>query len=542
MIKEEKLQFHSNGECLTNYLRSFFEEGSYKLAYEFLISGGATEEIIKKFLRLEAKFIGEDTRNDDFAIVACDSEGDFSEFLMAGILTCLNSTKYKKFDYKIYELIEIAEEIVDIEYLLKMISNKEIIDLLYVNILNEEGYKLSECSLYNDDYGVILPNGKFVLCSYMEHHDLYCLLSKMGIASDSKWTDEHKCIHVSSGSIGGNIANIINSPENWAIEGYNGSMITEEQMNTLFDYRFSIKQVYSEFDTITENLRNFIVERNNKGGKYGNLKFLQRFYNDKINLPIFSDDINDIKSDKIFVRTSPYKSLPGLLNSKLINKNDDVNTIIEKIKSEYEKVKDVRDRNELHWFYQEFIEGDNGVCQYYKPDNKGHGEFEYSLSENQGDVVGGKIGNSTLEFDLYNKLRAIASMLYKDLNQAIQLEFVIRDNKIYIVQLRILENEFERTVLMNYPDNVLYQGITFSRGTIEVDVNDILIVDSEAKSEDLLGKKALIVKEKVAFSHILALSKALNIPSIYGIGDIDLTKYKKVKFIAYNKEAFICSI
>jgi hypothetical protein len=41
-------------------------------------------------------------------------------------------------------------------------------------------------------------------------------------------------------------------------------------------------------------------------------------------------------------------------------------------------------------------------------------------------------------------------------------------------------------------------------------------------SEMLISKKALIVENHTNFSHILALSKALNIPSIYGTGKIIL--------------------
>lgn len=69
-----------------------------------------------------------------------------------------------------------------------------------------------------------------------------------------------------------------------------------------------------------------------------------------------------------------------------------------------------------------------------------------------------------------------------------------------------------------------------------------MIVDSDGVSELLIGKKALIVQGDVEFSHLLALSKALKIPSMYSTGKVDLSKYSKVKFISYNYEAWIESI
>jgi hypothetical protein len=46
----------------------------------------------------------------------------------------------------------------------------------------------------------------------------------------------------------------------------------------------------------------------------------------------------------------------------------------------------------------------------------------------------------------------------------------------------------------------------------------------DCSSEMLISKKALIVENHTNFSHILALSKALNIPSIYRTGKIILGK------------------
>ena len=87
-----------------------------------------------------------------------------------------------------------------------------------------------------------------------------------------------------------------------------------------------------------------------------------------------------------------------------------------------------------------------------------------------------------------------------------------------------------------------YKGKTFSKGTKEVDVNNILILQSDGDSELILGKEALVIKDDVEFSHILALSKALKIPSIFATGEFQLPMEGKVKFYAYNEEAWITKI
>ncbi len=50
----------------------------------------------------------------------------------------------------------------------------------------------------------------------------------------------------------------------------------------------------------------------------------------------------------------------------------------------------------------------------------------------------------------------------------------------------------------------------------------MLIIDSDCESSEVIGKKALIVREDVEFSHALAMSFSLKIPSIYGVGDVEL--------------------
>jgi hypothetical protein len=67
-------------------------------------------------------------------------------------------------------------------------------------------------------------------------------------------------------------------------------------------------------------------------------------------------------------------------------------------------------------------------------------------------------------------------------------------------------------------EDALVIGTTFCSPTyganIQLELDDILIVEQDCSSEMLISKKALIVENHTNFSHILALSKALNIPSI----------------------------
>ncbi len=233
------------------------------------------------------------------------------------------------------------------------------------------------------------------------------------------------------------------------------------------------------------------------------------------------------------------------MNSILVSSEEESKKAVNTIKKEFTKyvgllpekfvgVDEPYDNNKIHWFYQEFLEGANGVCHCMDK-----GDFSYALSENQGDIVAGKKGGLALTDEFHGKLKKIASMLYEDLGEPLQLEFVIHDEKVYIVQLRMLENNPETTANIGRPEDVIYEGITFSKGGGEFDVKDILIVESEAQAEQLIGKKALIVEDKVQFSHILALSKSLKVPSVYGTGKVDLSGYKKVNIRAYNKEGFI---
>ena len=141
-------------------------------------------------------------------------------------------------------------------------------------------------------------------------------------------------------------------------------------------------------------------------------------------------------------------------------------------------------------------------------------------------------------------------MLFRsnDFKLGVQLEFVrVGENDIRIVQMRTLQNNPRTSFEPNEKElqEAIVVGKTFSsapffsNNSIEVDVKDILIVDEDCESEKLLDKKALIVTGEPNFSHILALSKALNIPSMYATGKVDFKDIETVRFSTEYIKAFI---
>lgn len=548
-MKTEKLQFYVVGADLTNKVRELIGSGKFNSAYKIFKEQKVSDEIIKKFFLLEAKFIGDTRKKEGILLLECKKEGNPSEFLFQAIKTVLteNDTNFYQFNKDIVEDYNIDE----FKMLFSIISFEEIINLIYIEALHEEGFWPIIRKGVAPLHGVILANGMIICCNYMGHKDLYPLLYNFGLASADDWMEDNKCVQISSYQLNGHIAANIKS-DNYIV--YENALPTNKQLQTLFECRkdLSFYGGVGENISIASGLRTYVEKTYNNGGKYNNLMFLKTFY-PKIKLPKFNKEIFESKNGKIYLRTSPKQSMPGLLNSKLLVKNNLKELIHEsfhikqKIHVEFKKYNHIHDyesiggkkgnSNELHFFYQEFIDGLNGVA-HYNDDN----EFTYQMSYETGAVVKGKKEKVKLIDTIYKKLKNIAYTLYKDLKTPIQLEFVVSNDILYIVQLRLLENNYDKTVIIEKPKNTIVNGKTFSKGNIDVNVKDILIVESEAKSEELIGKKALIVQSDVEFSHILALSKQMEIPSMFSTGKVNLSKYKKVKFTAYNKESWITKL
>lgn len=537
-METKRLSFYTEGPGFTELLRSFIEEGKNFTVYQILRDGGFTESLSNRFLRGELKFTGTTQFGDDLGVEedSIDSTAMLKQSLRS-ILSRLSDTEYE-------ELLPI-DFVEDFPKLLKKYINDADIKILKnafgedalfncyrtdeineysTELINHEGYgviKLENIGRWDDEIedGVILPCGTIITCGYQEHSSLYPFLKKLGLVKVSCWTDCEETIHISSRSISGTIAHAVGNR-------WRDYAPTDEQLLALFKLRRELG-TYGYDDNISNKLLDDIETLEDWGGKWNNLSYIKKYY-DFQTPKISKEPIDGVKN---CLRTSPKYSLPGLLESVF---NITENSVSE-IEQLFEKHKDLRSGNKLNLFYQEYLEGSNGVLHY---DRAG---LRYDISDNRGDIVQGKKGTSEVSDAVLQQLEKIGSSFYKDFDKTIQVEFVIKDDTVWIVQLRILENNAEETVILNKPEETLIIGKTFSKGIIEVDTDKILILDSDGDSELLLGKEALIVKEDVEFSHILALSKALRIPSIFATGDFELPE-GKVKFTAYNKQAWITKI
>lgn len=554
----QKLHFYTEGEGFTNLLQDFFLSGEYIKLEQILLDGGLSKDLVKKFMKGELYFEGS-TKEYPHTLSVNFKTFDrviFTEKLLISLKTCYSSSHINlRARFEFYELKKIFSESGEIfkEFMkfFEYFNSDEIKEFLSLRILNEFGYFKANPLERNED-GVILEDGTFIKCGFQEHRDLYPILSSLYLADSSDWTDDNITLHISGGEISGALAH--------SIEHYTFKDIhpTTAQLKTLFLFRESITGMYGDYSrnrTITTLLLEYYNELLNQGGKFCNLKFLEDFYSDILKIPKFSLSMWDIKLDNVFLRTSPISSLPGLLNSKLIKKsNTHKKKALLEIDKEYNKfrylVKETRyenrkwvDNSHLRVFYQEFIKGISGVCHYYFGKNESfETAFKYQVSNKHGEVVLGKKSDIFLTYEQGLELRKICEILYKDLQKPLQIEFIFEENsnQLYILQLRVLENHYEETVIYTKPkSDILYEGFTFSRGNEELDIEDILIVESDGKSELLLNKKALIVESDVEFSHLLALSKKLKIPSMFNTGKIDFKDVKKVNFIAQNKQSWI---
>jgi len=536
ITKSETLSFYTEGGGFTNMLRDFIEEGRNYTVYQVLRDGGFTDTLANQFIRGELKFTGTTQFGGDLGVESEDSF-DANKMLEQSLRSILTNyrDKYDEDDLSDKDLLKKYIKDADIHILKNAFGEETLLNVYRTDIINEYTIGL----IQNDGWGyirardmhraskddvmdgIILPNGDVITCNYMEHSSLYPFLRELGILKVSCWTDCEETIHISSGQIGGDISHGIGS--RWRT-----STATNECLQTLFKLRRHLVEYGRDYE-ITYKLLKHVGIGEQFGNKWNNLVFLQKYYQD-VQVPKISRE--PIEGVKNCLRTSPLYSLPGLLESVF----DITENSVAEIEATFEKYKDIRKDNELNIFYQEYIEGANGV---FHCDRDG---FRYDISTNRGDIVQGKKGNVHVSETVVRRLKALGESLYLDFDKDIQVEFVINGDEFWILQLRILENNPERTVILSKPENTIVEGKTFSKGTDEIDVNDILILDSDGASELLLGKKALIIKEDVEFSHILALSAALKIPSMYGTGEINLPNSGKVKFEAYNKEAWIISI
>lgn len=540
----QTVQFYTTGEGFTNLMRNFFEEGRFKAVYETLEDGGLPHDQIVEFFYGRGYFEG-DSRDEDglryyTKPIELDQESRFYWAMRNFMSNQKNEMSDDWDDDDYFERLKYPklsdalmqrawEENEELQYLRKVVTRETLHGMLWKRALEEEGWKLNPDPKENEIGAVILQSGDVIVCPYNCHRDLYPVLYKLGLATAPDWVEDRNCIHVSSGSLGGKPTSVLNHP-NLREEYIPG--ISLAQIVTLIKYKEVFKGIYADRDRLFECLRQYFGEIENHGGKYNNLIFLRTCY-PHLKLPRFGKE--PISNAKWCIRTSPKYSIPGLLHSRFnVKEDDNIFNVIAEMLNEFLPYKDLRQDNEFNIFFQEFIEGTNGVC------HRSRDGFSYAIGDEQGDVVAGKTANKRLPRHVETSLRKIADEIFVDMEVSFQLEFVVTPNdEVYIVQFRKLENEHERTVIGRVPTGVIVKGRTFSKGELDnLTEEDVLIVEEDADSKALIGKKALIVKSNVEFSHILALSKALRIPSIYATGNFKLPK-GKFKMTAFNSDGYI---
>jgi hypothetical protein len=545
---------------MTALILDFYRSGEFCKVEQILIDAGLNEDQVHMSFLLKLKLTGS---TKDGGSMEChfveESPAEFEEFLYSGILTAIGGQG----DYDdILEALEMKEERGDKNILtvLKYFSMEWIKKTFWKEIVTHSGYEVTtliEAIEASDQSisGMLLPTGEFVQCGYQSHMILFPLLKSTGVAlgGDSLSSD---ALSISSSLLTGSMAYCLQT-QSYSVEKF---MLSNRQVEELWKVREHKLMHYSnnsKNESITAQLLGYNSYKKGLGGKFGNLEFLTKFY-PEVALAKYARSPN-IDWGTVIVRTSPKNSMPGLLNSIKAQTGEEIDSAVSKIISDFKIHMNVIRNNEINWFFQEFIEGKNGVVNCFErpkweqPKNLSQEytdtlkyDIEIACSTVQGDIVIGHTTNYEVSPKNSQYLRQLSRRLAKDFSSDIQLEFVINEeNQVKIVQLRLLKNKVSKNfeIRKELLEEALVTGTTFCSPTyydnIEVDLNDILIVEQDCSSEMLLGKKALIVENTTSFSHILALSKALNIPSIYGTGKVTLGGKSSFRFNTEYETGFV---
>lgn len=518
------VSFYTTGKEMNGTIKDIFNEGNYHSALEVLREGGFNIHQCRAFF-MNAIQIEGDTRKDGiFGVEAkAYSKKKFAKILEASIhlftrqkmsfsVEDLLSNQRKSYAYRDSNFQK------NVDALFELFPIEVIKATIFERRLRRKGYRIvKKIEGWNFD-GVILKDGTIVKCGHQMHNQLYPLLYDYNKVDYPDWTEDNESVHISSSQMSGTLAYQLENYHDWGDD--RNKNLTPEILKVIRDNHNELS-FYGMGGSVMGKLMEFYEAEAEHGGKFGKLTFLKNCY-PNIKLPKFSKE--EIKGVKNCIRTSPRLSMAGLLTSKFdIDENS-----IKEIEADWEKYKHVVGKvkyiggeegytNKLHYFYQEYLEGVNGVAHFRGRDEEA--EFTYDCSENRGDIVDGKKGEITLHISKEVELKEIAQQLHKDIGRDIQLEFVIHNDEVYIVQMRTLEKSNE---YRSYPideDRVIAKGKSFSmKSESKLTVDDVLIIDEDCESELVIGKKAVIVRNDVEFSHALALSFSLKIPSIYGVG------------------------
>lgn len=526
-----KLIYSSTGEDMTRTILDFVQSGQFYNAIEILREGGIPNDVIKGFLLNKYVLTGSTEDKEGLQMESVDNpEGShlFDGWLgLAETFKITNSKggsevyPFEPWDFKTVKYLLEKEEFqsAHLKTLFSLFEISEFIELFKFDILDAERYvriTLEDQTPINSiNDGVILQDGSFIEVPFEGHRDLYPILEQLGLSDNDgdDWGHSEKlCVRISDRRVCGIVINSLR--DRFLVD--DDVNITSSQVDALYKWREHFPNLYnSRSGTVMDCVRRYIIKKHDRGTKYGNLMFLKRFTNTQT--PEVS---NSPMKGTYALRTSPKDSMAGVLDSVFNVTKHTHNKHISEMMDNWEKYSDVVKGNELHIFSQEILEGKNGVCHYRQK-----GDWEYSVSKNRGDVVRGiksKSHTDNLSNCEYDYLRKLSGELYVMLGEQIQLEFVCNENGVHIVQLRTLSTPVVEEFIEINDKNIIGRGLSFNSGYQEVKLSDTLVVDNQCDSKELIGKKCLIVRDKVNFSHVLTFSETLNIPSILGVGDIDL--------------------
>lgn len=557
MTKSGTVSFWTTGEAFYNLMLEYLKAGKFQNVQLSLEDAGLPNDYMVECWKGKFKLSG-DTRTDEGLQIdlLTTSNEDWIEAMYTGLITIAKDLYGSKNIPSSDIIIELLENdsysIVIVEKLpiLKYIKLDDFLQLLSEKLFDNlpeiiQVGSLSDICMSNPNStsGFLLNDGRFIQITHESHRYVERTLWKLGIVKKlSDGSKDEDAIRISFNTISSFLK-------------YRHEM-SDAQIVELVKASEWIKRFYLAAPN-SESVQNVLLQQYAKkldnGQKFANLCFLKEhlsmFLNEQIQLPIFNNEIdesfNGIKY--LMVRTSPVKSVPGLFDSVKTSNDENIFFAVQEVEAKFEKFE-----TEPKYFYQEFIDGYNGVanCINYRDKYS----FTYSLSEKQGEIVSGgfdessKLANKKIG-DALHELSHFAARLSKWLFSEVQIEFVIdyKSGIVYIVQFRILNRHFVEGTQPKYQiDAAKIIGLTFNsceRKTVKKE--DILFVKSgdetKIKSEELLKKKALVVQANVEFSHLLAMSISLNIPSIYAtikfnpeeLGELVVIDTSKVDAVMY---------
>lgn len=492
-ISSGTITFSATGTGMSRLIKNFVEEGDISRAMKIITTGNdhVPIEVVYAILRGEMSLEG-DTREDGIYIVSKPNPIILHEGLLWGLLCdmpfCRRETRKT-----LAELLDTGEKI---KLYIEVFKRRFIEDKV-------EEYLLGHYKKMKTSHGVILQDGRIIHCEYMGHSALYEILYFLGLSDSSNWARCEKTLHFTGWELGGPL---------WGMIKGRGTIapVSNEMLSAIWDGEFTEHMGNPRSDVFEYHTNRML---NKYGRKGANLRFVREFYPD-----VLVPEMYDGYAKDCCIRTSPLKSMPGMLRSRFNVQWTDADEMQVEFDDMTNTYPDIFKGNELRLLYHEYISGSNGVASIV------NGEVSIKVGGH-----GGVVNNSNvvdLEGDDALYLAELLTRMSRDLYGDIQLEFVINKKGVYIVQLR--QDRF--TVPKHYePDGTeLVVGRPFTKLTyngnhrIECDPSDLLVISGEVNLIDIIDKKVLIMTNANRDAHIVLLAYSLGKIVIWDTGDFDL--------------------